>query len=682
MARISTMHKTNASNYRRSDKLSALTLSCCLTMIAAVGLFLSLIRPQRLSASLLDDPLTLAAISPTEAYNSEVTIATITGANFASTPTVTLGTLSLPDVTFMSSTMLTATIPADLPGGTYTVTVTNPNTQSSSLVNGFSVLLSGDGSLTPWEATTPLSDSRYNFAAVQAGDHVYALGGESASASPLALVEMSLVGDDGSLGAWQSTTPISTARYGHSAATAGKRNIYVVGGHTGPQITNSVEWAVINLDGSLDSWEYTSPMNSTRWRPAAVVAGDFIYAIGGVEGGGEDGGDSVASILASVEGAPIKPDGSLGLWQTMSSMTTARYGHAAVVVGNYIYAIAGSGVDTPLTSVERAAINPNGSLGPWQAVIPITDPNCNPEAVSAGGYIYVLGGDECINFGPRYRNVVRAQVNPDGSLGSWDAVFSMTTVRLGFAVVRRGNYIYAIGGEDDHSQKLSSVEYTEVTDGLLPTGHSISINDGALFTNEITVTLSIGAEPDTTQMQVSNDGGFAGAEWEPFATQRSWTITAYGSYVLPRTVYAKFKTQGQISSVYQDDIILDVTPPVGTIEITDSVSSLVGLESSYSIAGLSAPTNTLTNTVYLPLVAKNHRPGFTQVALVLSATDDVSGVGKMLISNDVNLVGAQWEAYATRRSWWVPETGITTVYVKFCDRAGNASSVYSDIITP
>lgn len=213
--------------------------------------------------------------------------------------------------------------------------------------------------------------------------------------------------------------------------------------------------------------------------------------------------------------------------------------------------------------------------------------------------------------------------------------------------------------------------------------YSISLNDGALFTNQTAVTLSLTAPAGTTEMIISNDGGFGGAIWEPFATQKPWAVTAYGSYVIPRVVYAKFKTYGQISGLYQDDIVLDVTVPTGTVEITGTIGSvMVAGSSQHPMSVLSALTDTLTNTVYLPLVAGNARPGFTLVGLLLSATDDVSGVGEMLISNDASLADAWWEAYTTRKNWWVPDTGITTVYVKFRDRAGNESLVYFDTVTP
>ncbi len=207
--------------------------------------------------------------------------------------------------------------------------------------------------------------------------------------------------------------------------------------------------------------------------------------------------------------------------------------------------------------------------------------------------------------------------------------------------------------------------------------YGITVNNGALFTNQTAVTLTLTAPPGTTQMMTSNDGGFGGGVWEAFANTRPWTITAYGNTVIPRTVYAKFMTNGQISGQYQDDIILDQTSPTGTLQITDTLSSSTpGLLSAVRVA-----TDTYTHTVCLPIVGKNYRPGMRLVALILSATDDASGVDSVLVSNEGDFAGAQWQVYTTGLNWWVSDKGTTTVYVKYRDRAGNESQVYSATTT-
>ncbi len=629
-------------SFTQAPELKSDVFRWLIDLLAALALILiPQVLPRIQAAPLSDPPPTFTAVSPTEAYNFCPTTITITGTGFFVVtgsgliiPQVTLNNVPLPTVTFVSSTTLTTTVPADLPSGVYTITVTNPDGQSSSLANAFTVLLNGDGSLKLWQPTTSMPEPRYRFAVVQTRGYVYTIGGRNDSANTFATVVLAPIGDDGSLGPWQTTTSMNTARFGHAAVTNG-HYIYAIGG----QITNSVERAAINLDGSLGPWEYVSAMNTPRFRLAAVVGGGYIYAIGGV---------NLDGTLATVERAFINADGSLGSWQIMPSMTTARDGHAAVVVANYIYAIAGSGQDVTLNSVERASINADGSLGPWQSVTPVSHSNCTPAAVAARGYIYVLGGYECLNLGPRYNDVERAKVNLDGSLSPWQPVFSMTTVRISFGAIQKDDHIYALGGEDVNSQDLSSVEHTEITDGLLPTGHGISINEGALFTNQVTVTLAIGAAPDTAQMQVSNDGGFTNAQWEPYTPHKVWQITQYGNYVIPRTVYVRYKNvYGSISATYQDDIILDVTAPTGSVSVI---------------------TNTVGGNA-------NNAIGEITVTLQLFATDDVSGVGFMQLSNDSALSGATWQTYTTRFVWPVAEA--SDMYVQYRDNAGNVSPTYS-----
>ena len=90
----------------------------------------------------------------------------------------------------------------------------------------------------------------------------------------------------------------------------------------------------------------------------------------------------------------------------------------------------------------------------------------------------------------------------------------------------------------------------------------ISINRAALWTNSTAVSLTLPSKMGTAEMQVSNDGGFFEAQWEPYRLHRDWQITSYGSTTLPRTAYIRYRdTVGTMSFTYQDDIILDVTAP-------------------------------------------------------------------------------------------------------------------------
>ncbi|MBN9391142.1 MAG: IPT/TIG domain-containing protein [Chloroflexi bacterium] len=83
---------------------------------------------------------TITAISPVTGANNVTTTITISGTNFAATPTVKLGTTSLTGVTLVSATRVTAVVPAGLAAGVYNLTLTNPDNQQVSLTNAYTVV--------------------------------------------------------------------------------------------------------------------------------------------------------------------------------------------------------------------------------------------------------------------------------------------------------------------------------------------------------------------------------------------------------------------------------------------------------------------------------------------------------------------------------------------------------------
>ena len=137
------------------------------------------------------------------------------------------------------------------------------------------------------------------------------------------------------------------------------------------------------------------------------------------------------------------------------------------------------------------------------------------------------------------------------------------------------NHIYEVGGWNTTDAAVgSSVEYVDITRLGVPPDFGVTINNGSLFTNQTAVTLGISARPKTYMIQVSNDGGFYGAQWEPCVLSKPWTIVQYGNFIIPRVVYIRFKdTNGVVSGTYQDDIILDMTPPTGSISISPGTAN-------------------------------------------------------------------------------------------------------------
>lgn len=95
-----------------------------------------------------------------------------------------------------------------------------------------------------------------------------------------------------------------------------------------------------------------------------------------------------------------------------------------------------------------------------------------------------------------------------------------------------------------------------------PSNTSISINSGDSTVSSVSVSLTLAAT-DATQMIISNDSGFAGASWETYATNKSWTLTS-GDGV--KTVYAKFRdTALNMSTAVSDTITVSGTGVVAVV---------------------------------------------------------------------------------------------------------------------
>ena len=196
---------------------------------------------------------------------------------------------------------------------------------------------------------------------------------------------------------------------------------------------------------------------------------------------------------------------------------------------------------------------------------------------------------------------------------------------------------------------------TRSTDSTYNPGFSLSINNGALFTNIPTVTLSLSwalTNPLIEEMSLSNDGGFgSGTGWIPVTTTQSgWVLATYGNLVLPRTVYVKFRDSNGIPyGPFQDEIIYDPTPPqVTSVEIiAQAVRSL-------------------------------NKPGGQNVIVRVKSSDDNSGVGRIQLSS-VATFNPFTEFAPTGTTtdvpWILSQSG--KVYVRAIDRAGNVSSVVS-----
>jgi len=164
-----------------------------------------------------------------------------------------------------------------------------------------------------WEQQAiPMTQNRFDSAAVAVGRFIYVFGGVSGKDDNIIHAERFNVDTQ----QWENLPPMSTKRYGCAAVSVGKK-IYVLGGQDGTKSLETME--VFNLE--TEQWEDGPNMMTPRWGCDAVAIGRFIFAIGG-----EDG---TTNNLSTAEVLDIsKPQ-----WKRLpSTMSTPRYAHVSVVL--------------------------------------------------------------------------------------------------------------------------------------------------------------------------------------------------------------------------------------------------------------------------------------------------------------------------------------------------------------
>lgn len=416
-------------------------------------------------------------------------------------------------------------------------------------------IIGKDGSLGDFSPAQPLLSNRAGAGAFVAGGFLYVMGGADPDGVRFDSLERAPIAGDGSLGDFEAVTGVhlpTAVDIQNSYAVAGDQ-IIVVGGETSTGTINDVVAAQIHSDGSLGAFAKVGTLPEQRRLPAVTMVGDSLYLLGGgVDGVGLEAdawrasfhggaspttfdaapspalgsvvsqtgtaviGDSLyvltgtpdfSTTPTTIQRATIAPDGTLGAFtDTGNALVTGRRSGYVVVTGPFVYVLGGlTGANTAVTTVERASISPNGTLGAFATVpgltvshhsgaaaivgdtlflsakstggilkstiaadgslgvfTPVNTPpaheHLNPAVMVIDNAIYLLGGgDQTVSPQTQTPQVERAVIGADGSLPAWNDVGSLATAVSDEAAVVLGNTVFLIGGTKTSGTSFVSV---------------------------------------------------------------------------------------------------------------------------------------------------------------------------------------------------------------------------------
>lgn len=398
---------------------------------------------------------------------------TITGSAFRSDVSVYVGSLLADNVEVSNGTVIYAFVPAGVDSGvTYDVTVRNTDGTETKHEAAFTVIgptiryVNGATRPSGNQGSTVIIEG-YAFGDVVSNGTVYFSDGNGG------LVAAEIASPDD----WTDTFIVT------SVPSGAETGDIVVTNATGT--SNALPFTVTEtatFSPSVINWSQTTALpeglsgHSAVFLPIAMENGtsNYVHVAGGA--------DATHEPQTDVYFSNLQPGGQLGAWQTASSLPVPRAFHTAVVatpfnsrVSNdgYMYVLGGvSEVDgQPVSTVYRAPVQSDGSIGNWSTVLQLPQPVHSVGAAIFRSWLYIAGG-ATTDHQP-VSSVYRAHIDSLGLIGEWELLASLPSGRAYHQFSSFGGYLYSVGGDissvhpdngnyTNNENKLDQVVYARI----------------------------------------------------------------------------------------------------------------------------------------------------------------------------------------------------------------------------
>lgn len=330
------------------------------------------------------------------------------------------------------------------------------------------------GALIPWKsaAEADLPGDGVDGSLLQAGSHLYYIGGTSGATTRVATTTVSVATVDAAgLSAWTSGTPLPEAR-AHAGVAFFAGKAYVIGGasDTSPATASVYVGTPDATTGLITAWERIDALELPAPRTAAsvTVVSDGIVVLGG------EGSDR--SPTTSVWKAKLGTNGELEPWADFMELPTPRSHAAAALVGDSIYVWGGRDASGPAAAALRGdiavappvatghsapAVNPDaeaqgdaeiGTIYRWRATEGdgnLPTPRDGAALWSANGTLYIAGGS--VDGTPTSSVLWTVPVAATG-ISSWSSVelsnLPTDAPRVGASGIVIGAHVMLLGGAD------------------------------------------------------------------------------------------------------------------------------------------------------------------------------------------------------------------------------------------
>lgn len=296
---------------------------------------------------------------------------------------------------------------------------------------------------SPWFYKKEMPSPRYGFGTAVVNNKIYVIGGTDGINYMSEVLEY-----DPATDTWTRKADMPTPR-SDLAVAAWNGKIYALGGHSSLAIYDKNE----AYDPSSDTWTVLTHLYQPNYSVTAQSVNGKIYIIGGdFRFGSIIGGVFEYDIAAdawwdsfSVYYDTVWTDSTYTAYDSIiidtinyyakSFMPVYRTSFSSVLQNEDIYVVGGA----PLNSYPTSAVDIyHPESNSWTTTAPMNGPANFPAAVTANGFVYVLGGYE--------NDYLRRVRKYDPLSDTWFVRGDMLSYRSCFGAACVNNRIYAIGG--------------------------------------------------------------------------------------------------------------------------------------------------------------------------------------------------------------------------------------------
>jgi N-acetylneuraminic acid mutarotase len=284
--------------------------------------------------------------------------------------------------------------------------------------------LCGAGVRTQWEALPTLAGGERQEVGVAAlDDVVYVIGGITSAAVGVSTVEAF----DTRTAQWRRVASLPRALH-HVAAAADNRFVYAAGGYLGAAFTPVAD--VFRYDPQVDAWEALAPLPVAVGAAAAAVRGGWLHVVGG-------GSGAVSSSQHHML------DLQTGVWLRRAALPEAVNHLAAVVWRDTVYTIGGRRDPAGLRNTAALYKYDAGS-DRWEALSSMFTARSGHAATVIGDWLAVFGGEVNPAYSPAF---VHPHVEVyEFTTDTWRSDVAMPVPRHGFGAAAVGRAVYLPGG--------------------------------------------------------------------------------------------------------------------------------------------------------------------------------------------------------------------------------------------